>query len=185
LLDISERNGYTTYGHSMRVAEYTDMMLRDRTDISPHEKAKIRLAALIHDVGKIGVANDVWRIPDRPPPAEQKLIDAHSTHSKTIADGLFARIGRVDEAEFKDISTMAKYHQEYYDGTRHNHVKGDDIPIGARIISLADTYDAILSLRSYKEPNPPSVAVDQFKRFSGTQFDPNEASRLIRIIEKK
>ncbi len=185
LLDISERNGYTTYGHSMRVAEYTDMVLRGRADISPKEKAKIRLAALIHDVGKIGVANDLWRFPSIPPDSDKILIDAHSTHSKTIADGLYARIGIVNEKEFKDISTMAGYHQEYYDGTKHNHVKGNNIPLGTRIISIADTYDAMTSNRSYRKALPSETGINQIQKFRDIQFDRKLADEFVERIKEK
>jgi HD-GYP domain-containing protein (c-di-GMP phosphodiesterase class II) len=181
LLDVSERNGYTTYGHTLRVARYTDLVL-SKMNLSAVEKAKIRLAALIHDVGKIGVPNEVWRFAGNPSPAQKALIETHAQYSTNIADGLFRNIGLVDEAQFSDISKMAGYHQEFFDGTRYGGLKGEQIPLGSRIIALADTYDAIRSVRSYRPALSMDVAIQQFQRFSGTQFDPKIVPLFIEAI---
>jgi HD-GYP domain-containing protein (c-di-GMP phosphodiesterase class II) len=187
LLDISERNGYTTYGHTMRVAEYTDVLLRD-IDMPPAEKAKIRMAALIHDVGKIGVPNDMWRAPGRPVGEDKLRMEAHAAYSETIAKGLFRRIGLVDEAQFNDIANIAKCHQERFDGHGYpDRLYGSLIPRGARLIALADTYDAIVAERAYSRDfrgaEPHDFAISQIRQNSGSQFDPEFAPVFLRHFE--
>jgi len=185
LLDVSERNGYTTYGHTMRVAEYTNKTL-ERMDIPVEEKAKIRLAALIHDVGKIGVKNEILRLPRKTTLAEREIVGKHAGFSEVVANGIFAKIGLVDAKGFKEISEIAKYHQEYFDGTKYFQKKGTDIPLGARIIALADAYDAMTSIRSYnKVPNAQDKAIGIIQNGGGTQFDPELVPIFIEAITSK
>ncbi len=183
LMDVSERNGYTTHGHTLRVAKYTDMILRDM-DMSPKEKAKVMLAALIHDVGKIGVPNELWIKPGKPSIEDNAARAKHAEYSTTIADLLFARIGIVNASEFKDISSMAGYHHELFDGTGSKQLKGTGIPIGTRIISLADSYDAMTSRRSYnKAGKTPDAAIKEIRDFARRQFDPDLANEFIKHIK--
>ena len=184
LLDVSERSGYTTYGHTMRVAEYTEMILRDM-NLPPEEKAKIMMAALIHDLGKIGVSNDIWRLTGKPSEENRLMIETHAGLSKTIADKLLETIGLVDPVRFRDISTMAQYHQEFFDGTKYFGKKGDEIPLGSRIIVIADSYDAMVAKRAYNRGGmSPIDAIKDIEEKSGTQFDPVPAKIFVDHIRK-
>jgi HD-GYP domain-containing protein (c-di-GMP phosphodiesterase class II) len=188
LLDVSERNGYTTYGHTLRAAEYTDMMLnqmeKSGIKLSATEKAEIRLAALIHDVGKIAVPNELWRFEGKPNAEQTKIMETHARQSTNIANGLFENIGLVDAAQFKRISEMAGYHQEFFDGTRYSKLKGEKIPLGSRVIALADAYDAMRSVRSYRKGMPLERAVRIIKENSenATQFDPQLGPIFIEAV---
>jgi HD-GYP domain-containing protein (c-di-GMP phosphodiesterase class II) len=189
LLDVSERNGYTTYGHTLRVARYTEGMLTQMAqhgiNLSRQEMAEIRLAALIHDVGKIAVPNKLWRFEGKPSAEQTALMETHAQQSTKIADGLFENIGLVDKAQFRRISEMAGYHQEFFDGTRYGGLKGEQIPLGSRVISLADSYDAMRSMRSYRDSLPLDVATGQIQKFSGTQFDPALAPIFIEAVQSR
>jgi HD-GYP domain-containing protein (c-di-GMP phosphodiesterase class II) len=188
LLDVSERNGYTTYGHTLRAARYVDMMLiqmaREGINIPPGERAEIRLAALIHDVGKIAVPNDLWRLEGRPSRSQFALMQTHAQQSTNIANRIFERIGLVDAGQFQRISDMAGYHHEHHNGGAYGRLTAEETPLGSAIIALADSYDSMRSIRSYRNSMPHEDAVGQIQKFSGTQFDPELAPIFIRAVEQ-
>ena len=182
LLDISERNGYTDYGHTLRVAQYTDQIMSGM-NLTPAQKAKIGLAALLHDVGKIGVDNNLWRKPGRLDAAELQKTEKHAEYSSDIVRATFARIGLVKEADIAEIAALAGDHHEFFNGSRYGGKAGQNIPLGARIIAIADTYDAMTSNRSYRKGLAGGVGLTEIRKNAGTQFDPALAERFVRIME--
>jgi diguanylate cyclase (GGDEF)-like protein/putative nucleotidyltransferase with HDIG domain len=153
-----------TYGHSKKVARYA-------TDIAealgcPRDKVDaIRAAALLHDIGKIGVSDDILEKPGPLTPEEWEPIRAHPSLGVAI-------IKHIDA--LKECLSAVQYHHERYDGKGYpTGLKGDNIPLEARIIAVADAYDAMTSQRPYRERAlTPEEGLDELKQCAGKQFDP-------------
>jgi response regulator RpfG family c-di-GMP phosphodiesterase len=158
LIDISERSGYTEYGHDTRTAAYVARMLEHMDNITARDKAVIRLAALMHDIGKAGVRNQLLRKPGPLEAAERTEMDKHAEYSYQMLKGIFKDIGGISDADAEAIAELARDHHESFCGFRKvgneyipTRLSGEEIPIGARLLALADNYDAMLSPRSYRE----------------------------------
>ncbi|HOX28307.1 MAG TPA: GAF domain-containing protein, partial [bacterium] len=152
------------FGHSERVAHYAkNIGLCFRPDdYKLHELLSI--AGYIHDVGKIGIPDAILLKSGRLSTVERTVIQSHSNLSCDI----IAAIGRL-----KDALPAVKHHHERYDGTGYpDGIKGDDIPIVARILSVADAFDAMTSDRPYRAKMSPEAAVEEVRKGAGTQFDP-------------
>ena len=157
---LDARDPYTA-GHSERVAVLSVAIAR-QLGISSEEIAVIRLGALLHDIGKIGVPDDVLRQPGRLTPEEFDIIKQHPT--------IGARMLRSVPFLERHIS-IVELHHERPDGRGYPHgLRGDDIPLDARIVHVADAYDAITSARAYRGARPPSDALRELWRCAGTEF---------------
>jgi|GEM_PF-4741205 len=178
LIDISERSGYTEYGHDTRTAAYVARMLGHMDNIAPRDKALIRLAALVHDVGKAGVKNQLLRKPGPLDARETEDMGMHREYSYQILKGVFDDLGGISDADAENVASLARYHHNKFrmdpeDRYVQTGPSGADIPLGARIISVADNYDALLSPRSYREgvlSQDKVVIIMQNK--SGRELDP-------------
>lgn len=156
------RDGYT-YGHSMRVMEYALLIAREQ-NIQGEDLRNIELAAMFHDIGKIGVRDCVLL---KEGPLEEEEDESIRQHPEIGADLL----DLIDE--FKIISPGVRHHHERVDGKGYpGCLAKDEIPFYSRIILVADTFDAMTSNRPYRKALPIEVAYAELERFSGTQFDP-------------
>ena len=165
-----------TYGHSIRVA-YFSVVTGNEMRLSADEMYNLELAALFHDLGKIGVPNQVLNKPSRLEEDEFLVMKKHPEMSSTILE---------DIPLFKDIALYAKHHHERYDGRGYpSKLKGEDIPLASRIILIADTFDAMTSTRPYRKGLPYQVAYDELKEFSGSQFDPNVVEHFINAMKRE
>jgi HD-GYP domain-containing protein (c-di-GMP phosphodiesterase class II) len=175
LLKALEIRDPYTYGHSMRVMEYT-MLIGRGAQLSIKDLKRLELCALFHDVGKIGVPDCVLLKPARLSPEEQTIMAAHAGFSAEI-------IGIIDE--FKEATDGVKHHHERFDGKGYpSSLKGKDIPLESRIILVADTFDAMTSNRPYRKALPIQTAYDELQRFSGVQFDPEFVKIFLKEHEK-
>ncbi len=157
-------------GHSQRVADYSEKIARCLGK-SEEDCRKIYYAALLHDVGKIGIADNIINKDCEPTEEEYKIIMEHPIIGEQILSSI---------TEYPYLSIGAKYHHERYDGKGYPEgLKGEDIPEIARIIAVADTYDAMTSSRSYREALPMLVASEELTKAAGTQLDP----RFVRIMQ--
>ncbi len=157
-------------GHSQRVADYSEKVARCLGK-SEEDCRKIYYAALLHDVGKIGIADNIINKDCEPTEEEYKIIMEHPIIGEQILSSI---------TEYPYLSIGAKYHHERYDGKGYPEgLKGEDIPEIARIIAVADTYDAMTSSRSYREALPMLVASEELTKAAGTQLDP----RFVRIMQ--
>jgi HD-GYP domain-containing protein (c-di-GMP phosphodiesterase class II) len=160
---VDERDPYT-FGHCKRVAEYTLALCRE-LKLAPDLTDEIVLAARVHDVGKIGIRDSVLQKPDR---LEQHEYD----HIKQHPD-----IGARLTARFPDFAGGTRYirhHHEKFDGSGYPAgLAGKDIPLGARIIAVADTYDAMTSTRVYRLGLDEAEVLDEMARVAGSQLDPD------------
>ena len=167
-LDAKDRY---THGHSMRVTMYS-LILANQLDFSTSVLEDIETAGLLHDIGKIGVPEEILKKPGKLTSEEYEKIKEHPLKGKHILDGI---------EMLSNIAYWVSCHHEKWDGTGYPYsIAGENIPIAARILSIADTYDAMTSDRSYRNGLPHEVAVAEIIRCSETQFDPS----LIEIFKK-
>lgn len=171
---IDAKDRYTN-GHSLRVAEYSRELAR-RMGKSEEEQENIYYIALLHDIGKIGVPDNILNKPGRLTDDERQVIQSHPTIGGEILKDFTALDG---------ISDGARYHHERYDGKGYNAgLAGEDIPEVARIIGVADTYDAMSSDRCYRKGLPSDVIIEEFEKFSGAQFDPKVVPYMLDMIKE-
>ena len=170
---IDAKDKYTN-GHSLRVAQYSKEIAR-RMNWTPAQQEHIYYVALLHDIGKIGVPDSILTKPGKLTDEERSVIQQHPAIGGNILKNFTA---------IKDIADGAKYHHERYDGGGYNAgLKGEEIPLIARIIAVADTYDAMSSRRCYRNSLPSDVIIAELNRVAGTQLDPNIVPYMIAMIE--
>lgn len=171
---IDAKDRYTN-GHSLRVAEYSKEIAR-RMNKSEKEQETIYYAGLLHDVGKIRIPFEVINKAGKLTDEEFEQIKIHPVTSYHILKDIF------DDVQVKN---GAKFHHERYDGTGYpNGLKGENIPETARIIGVADAYDAMASNRSYRKALPQDVIKDEIEKGKGAQFDPEIADIMLKMIEE-
>lgn len=171
---IEARDKYTG-GHTQRVVNYS-VACAEELGLKEEEIDKLRMAAVLHDVGKIGIDDSILRKPGKLDPEEIEQMKKHPQIGAEI-------ISKVKG--LKDIVPAVLYHQEMFNGTGYPEgLKNGDIPLLARIISVVDTFDAMTTDRPYRKALGVEAALDELKRCSGTQFDPEVVSAFIRAFEK-
>ncbi|WP_298439392.1 HD domain-containing phosphohydrolase [Geobacter sp.] len=160
-LDAREKE---TGSHSERVMSYT-MLLAEMMGIGEPELGVMARGALLHDIGKIGISDNILLKPARLDDAEWIEMRRHPRLGYDILSGIRFLRGPAE---------MVYAHHERYDGTGYpNRVAGNDIPLGSRIFALVDTLDAMTSDRPYRRALPFEAVIEEVKRCSGTQFDPD------------
>ncbi len=159
-LDLKDRE---TEGHSKRVTAFTIAIARAMG--LPREQINtIARGAFLHDIGKMAIPDKILNKPGKLEPHEMDIMKEHAYHGYQIVK----KIPFLSEA-----AEIVYSHQEKYDGTGYPRgLKGDQIPLGARIFSIADTFDAITSDRPYRPAQTPQAAREEIKKWSGRQFDP-------------
>lgn len=166
---IDAKDRYTR-GHSERVAMLSAALARE-VGIRPQECERIHIAGLVHDVGKIGVAEGVLTKPGRLSDEEFEQVRAHPE--------IGYRILR-DIPSLRDVLPGVMHHHERWDGRGYPHgLAGEQIPLMARIIALADTFDAMSSTRSYRPAMPREKVLQEIERCAGEQFDAQLAKAFI------
>ena len=171
---IDAKDKYTR-GHSSRVAVYS-RQIAQKAGLSEKECNKIYFAALLHDVGKIGINNDIINKIGKLTEEEYEKIKEHPLLGDQI-------LSSIKQAPF--LSEGARHHHERFDGKGYpDGLEGEFIPKIARIIAVADAYDAMTSERSYRKPLEKEKVIKEFKEGSGTQFDPEFAQIMLELIEE-
>ena len=170
-LSIDAKDRYTN-GHSARVALYA-AALAARAGLSPEECATLKREALLHDVGKIGVPDAVLNKPGQLTPAEFDTIKDHASIGGRILERSVSLLGAAD---------VARHHHERWDGGGYPAgLAGEDIPFHARIVAVADAYDAMRSDRIYRKGLAPETIRGELLRGSGSQFDPALAETMLAL----
>lgn len=168
---IDAKDRYTR-GHSDRVA-HLSARLAEASGMTPEEVHRVWLAGLVHDVGKIGVPEAVLCKQGRLSDEEFDAIKKHPEIGHTILKGI---------RPLADVLPGVLYHHEKYDGRGYpKQLVGQQIPMLARIISLADTFDAMSSTRSYRPAMPREKVLEEIRRCAGTQFDPGLAMLFVEL----
>lgn len=171
---IDAKDDYTK-GHSIRVAHYAKALAR-KLGWSEEEVQNIHYIALLHDIGKIGVPDSVLNKPFKLTNIEFELIKNHTIMGAEILK---------DIKMFKDVNIGAKYHHERYDGTGYpNGLKGEEIPLVARVIGIVDSYDAMTSNRVYRRRLQDEVVKEELLKGRGTQFDPVLIDAFMELLEE-
>ncbi len=170
---IDAKDRYT-HGHSSRVAEYS-RKIAELSGMSEGECTDVYYTALLHDVGKIGISAEIINKNGKLTDDEYAQIKLHPKFGERILHSI---------NEYPNLSIGAYYHHERYDGKGYPAgLKGEDIPEIARIISVADAYDAMTSKRSYRDPIPQQMVREEIVKGSGTQFDPKYAKIMQHLID--
>ncbi len=170
---IDVKDTYTN-GHSIRVGHFSRIIAK-KLGMEGDELENLYYTALLHDIGKIGIPDAILNKPGKLTDEEYAQMKSHTTKGAKI---------------LKDISTIpnivegAKYHHERWDGSGYPEgLKGEEIPLIARIICCADCYDAMATKRTYKDPYPKEKIIDEFEKCAGSQFDPNMAKVVVELIK--
>ncbi len=167
---LEAKDVYTS-GHSQRVAEIS-VAIAVELGLPEHGIERIRQAGLIHDIGKIGVKESVLNKPGKLTDEEFKHIKYHSEVGQRILTPI---------VEDEEILKMVRHHHERYDGGGYpDGLSGEQIPLGARILAVADTYDAMTSQRPYREAMSIKTTCAEIERGKGTQFDPVVADAFLK-----
>lgn len=172
---LEARDPYTQ-GHSQRVVNYT-LMLAEELGWDQNLRDRLSYAAVLHDLGKIGIPDSILHKKDKLTDEEYDFIKKHELISIKILEPL---------REFKDIIPWIMYHHERWDGKGYPHgLGGNNIPLGAQIIALADTFDTITTGRDYKKAFTFEEAIQELNRVKGSQFNPELTDIFINIVKKK
>jgi HD-GYP domain-containing protein (c-di-GMP phosphodiesterase class II) len=170
---IDEKDPYTR-GHSDRVARYS-LLIGRQLSLSPEDLDRLRISALLHDVGKIGVDDRVLKKPGSLTPEEFEIMKQHPIKGANIMRPV---------AQLKDMLPGIELHHEHVDGHGYPHgLKGDDIPLMARIIAVADTLDAMTTHRPYQSAMELEEALQLIRKKSGTKFDVAVADALDQVVK--
>jgi HD-GYP domain-containing protein (c-di-GMP phosphodiesterase class II) len=163
---LRARDPYTA-GHCIRVGYYSKMLAR-AAGLSEFEQRVVEFSGIFHDVGKIGISHDILNKPGKLTPEEEKIMMEHPMMSIKIITPL-SHI-----PFFRFTLPGIRHHHERVDGKGYpDNIRGDFIPLTARIILIADTFDAMTTTRAYRKGLQPTVAYEELTRFAGHQFDAN------------
>ncbi|MBE7706600.1 MAG: HD domain-containing protein [Cyanobacteria bacterium SIG30] len=163
-----------THGHSVRVTLYA-LILSNALGLNDKELEEIETAGLLHDIGKIAIPQSILCKPGKLTDDEYKVMKLHPENSERLIMSI---------KKLNGISSWVKTHHERWDGKGYpNGLRGEAIPLSARIIAIADTYDAMTSTRSYRQALSHEVAIEEIQKCAGSQFDPNLASKFIELGE--
>lgn len=163
-----------TSEHSFRVSEYS-VAIAKKLNYSKEKCENLRQMALLHDIGKIGIPDAILNKPGRLTDEEYEIMKTHVIRGGEILK---------DFTMIDNVNVGALYHHERYDGTGYcAGLKGEEIPLDARIIGIADAFDAMTANRVYRKQLDIDVVIAELKRCSGTQFDPHLVEILLSLIE--
>jgi HD-GYP domain-containing protein (c-di-GMP phosphodiesterase class II) len=173
LLDLRDLN---TGVHSTRLAEWAVRVAR-KLQIDEAEFYQLEVAALLHDIGKIGVPDAILKKEGKLTDEERALMNKHPEYSWSILR-LFPGLDKA--------SLYALHHHESYDGSGYpGNLKADEIPVGSRIVSVIDAYDAMISNRCYRKGLPHQEAIGRLISGSGSQFDPRVVQAFVEIADQQ
>jgi diguanylate cyclase (GGDEF)-like protein len=168
---VDLKDGYT-HQHSARVAQYAAVLARE-LNMSEEEIEQIRTAGILHDVGKVGVADAVLLKPARLTEDEFLEMQRHSTLGRDIVQG----------AGMPEIAEWVLYLHERWDGQGYPHkLEGEEIPLASRVLAVADAFEAMTSSRLYRRGMPVEKALLELEKSAGWQFDPAVAQRMVDLV---
>lgn len=168
---IDARSKYTR-GHSSRVRHYVELVALE-LNLSKEEINTLCMAATLHDIGRMGIDNVIWEKPGELTKEEYEVVKNYPKESADILASI---------AFLESVSKVVRHHRENYDGSGYpDGLKWNEIPLGSRILSVADAFDAMTSERPYRDRIDPEVAIEELKNKAGTQFDPKVVETFISI----
>jgi HD-GYP domain-containing protein (c-di-GMP phosphodiesterase class II) len=171
---IDAKDPYTR-GHSERVARYS-IAIGKNVGLSEQEMRNLRISALLHDVGKIGIDDRILRKPGALSDDEFEVMKGHPAKGAAIMSGV---------AQLIDIIPGMKYHHEKWSGGGYpDSLTGEEIPMQARIVAIADTFDAMTTNRPYQKAMEINYVVEKIKSFAGTRFDPRVVDAFANAVKR-
>jgi HD-GYP domain-containing protein (c-di-GMP phosphodiesterase class II) len=171
---VELRDPYT-WGHARRVTEYS-LALADELKIGPDERHQLEIATPLHDIGKIGVDDAVLRKPDRLTPAEFERMKQHTVMGAAILESIVG---------LAPMIPIVRHHHERWDGTGYpDRLAGAQIAPTARIVAVADAFDAMTSTRPYRPAMPPERAFAELRQHAGTHFEPGCVHAFLRARDR-
>lgn len=176
LASTVDAKDHYTLGHSQKVSEFA-VLICEELGLSERDIEIIKYAGLLHDIGKIAIPDDIIKKPSRLSAQDFEIAKKHPA------------IGAKIIKEIESLAPMVPivlHHHERFDGKGYpDGLKGEDIPLGARIVHVADAYDTMVSARAYKDMLPPELAISELRKNAGTQFDPKIVDAFITSLRKK
>lgn len=173
LINALEAKDPDFVGHSLRVAELAASVAA-QMGLSDDEIEAVRAAGRLHDIGKIGIRDEVLQ--KRGPLSDDEL--QHIREQVVIGFRILAPLSHLGTAR-----QFVRSHHEHWDGSGYpDGLQGDDIPVGGRIVFAAEIYDAITSPRSYQQPVEPEAAIDRMRTLTGAKLDPNVVEALAQVV---
>jgi putative nucleotidyltransferase with HDIG domain len=152
-----------THPHSHAVADYATMIAR-ALDWPAEQVEPLRIAAMLHDVGKVAISDRILQKPGPLDPDESRQMRRHPVIGAELVE-------RIDGLE--DVVPWIRHSHEHFDGSGYpDGLRGDAIPLASRILLVADAFDAMTSQRPYRQPMEAAAAIRELERHAGTQFDP-------------
>ncbi|TLM68855.1 MAG: HD domain-containing protein [Deltaproteobacteria bacterium] len=168
-----------TAGHSEKVTEYT-VAICEELGLADSDREQIRVAALLHDYGKIGIPDTILKKPGRLTEEEHRLVREHTLKTRSLLERIHF------EGNFRDVPEIAGSHHEKFDGSGYPQgLAGDAIPLGARIIAAADFFEAITAKRHYRSPMPFRAATEQLRRHAASHFDPAVVEAFLKVLARQ
>jgi putative nucleotidyltransferase with HDIG domain len=171
---LEEKDPYTS-GHSERVCYYSDFISK-RLSLPPKDRNEIQIASYLHDIGKVGISNRFINKKGTLTPTDWAIIKQHTKKSIELLAPLKLS---------PNIISFIQNHHEHFDGTGYpDRLAGEQIPLGARIIAISDSYDSMTSERAYRKPLSNGEAKNELLKHSGKQFDPNLISIFLDVLRE-
>lgn len=177
MLNLIELKDEYTAGHSKAVTQYAGIIAREMNTKHGYriDEDKLRVGSILHDIGKIGIDENVLNKPSRLNRDEYEIIKSHPSNGAKAIKGI---------QDFQIELAIIELHHEKYDGTGYpNGLKGDEIPMEARIVSVADAFDAMTSNRPYRNAMTSNEAIVELVKCKGTQFDPKVVDVMVTLIK--
>jgi HD-GYP domain-containing protein (c-di-GMP phosphodiesterase class II) len=171
---IDAKDPYTR-GHSERVARYS-IAIGKNLSLNERDMKNLRISALLHDVGKIGIDDRILRKPGALSDDEFEVMKGHPAKGAAIMSGV---------AQLADCIPGMKYHHEKWSGGGYpDNLEGEAIPMQARIVAIADTFDAMTTNRPYQKAMELSYVVEKIRSFGGTRFDPRVVDAFANAVKR-
>jgi putative nucleotidyltransferase with HDIG domain len=174
-LAVEAKDPYSA-GHSKRVGFYS----RQIGEVLGLDEESLRVlndAGVLHDIGKIGIKDDILLKPQPLTPDEEKIMQQHSVIGEAIVKPV---------RSLQKVVALVRHHHERFDGTGYpSGLKGEEIPLGARILAVADSYDSIVTDRPYRKRLTVEDAIAELKKYSGLQYDPKAVDAFLKVLADK
>jgi len=165
-----------TSEHTARCSAYAEELARE-LGLNEGERNVVRTAALLHDIGKLGIPDQILFKADKLTPEEWSEMQRHPSLGSEILSNVRA---------IADVTPAVLHHHEHFDGSGYPHgLAGDAIPLASRILLVTDAFDAMTTNRPYRKAMPLRTAIDELERYSGTQFDPEIVSAFLRVVARQ
>ena len=172
--DVIEADDAYTGTHSRDVVELT-LQVVDRLGLNAHERRQAEFVALLHDVGKVRIANEIINKPGPVTPEERGIMNAHTIEGEKMLERVGGLLG--------EVGALVRSCHEHYDGSGYPDGRtGDEIPLVARIVCCCDAFHAMTSDRVYRKALTHEIAIAELRSCSGTQFDPRVVDALVAAV---